>query len=110
MDFAEEIAGSKRPIGDHRDPALLRQRQNALLHFGFHQRIIDLEEIELLAAHQFFDFAQSSGLVMRDPDVANAALPFPFLQRGELCIHIDQIVHLDQVDSVRAQKRHGTLD
>src|SRR5206468_6456585 len=46
--FAEQIAGSKWPIRDHGDAALLSQRQNAFLGFSFHQRIIDLEKIELL--------------------------------------------------------------
>ena len=72
----------------------LRQRQDALLRFAFHQRIIDLEEIELLASHQFFDFAQGSGLVVGNPHVPDAPLLFPFMERCELCIHINEIMHL----------------
>ena len=46
---------------------------------------------------------------MRDPHISNAAPLFPFLQRCELCVHIDKVMDLHQVDSVRAQKRHGTF-
>ncbi len=41
---------------------------------------------------------------MRDSGVANAALLFPLLQGCELRVHVDEIMHLHQVDSVRAQK------
>ena len=47
---------------------------------------------------------------MGDPDVANAPLLFPFPQCRKLCIYIDEIMHLHEVDPVHAQKRHGTFD
>ena len=46
---------------------------------------------------------------MCNSGVANAALLFPFVQRCELCVHVDEIMHLHQIDSLRVQKRHGTF-
>ena len=43
---------------------------------------------------------------MSDPQVADAALVLPFTQCSQVRINIDQVMHLHQVDSFRAQKRH----
>jgi hypothetical protein len=108
--LCRKIAGSKWPIRDHRDSALLRQCQNAFLRFRFHQRIIDLEEIELLVPQQLFDFAQSSGSVMRDPRCSESGLAFSNLQSCELCVYVHEIMHLHQVDSIRAAKATWNVD
>src|SRR6266436_2879775 len=65
--------------------------------------------IKLFAPDQLLDVAQSSRFIMSDPGVTNAPLLLPFAQRHELCIHIDQIMYLHQIDSVRAKERQGTL-
>ena len=38
-------AVGKRPVGDHRDALLERERQEALLRLALIQRIVDLHEI-----------------------------------------------------------------
>ena len=105
----KRVTAAEWTINDHSNTALLRKRQNPFLRFAFHQRIVDLHEIELLAAHDLFHFTESAGFVMRNPHVANPSLLLPFTQCREVRMDIYQVVHLHQVDPFRTQKRHRTF-
>src|SRR4029077_9450785 len=105
----EEIAAAKRAVHHHGDPAFLSQWQNLILRFTFHDRIIDLEKIELLVPQHFFYFGKSARLVMRDADVTKAPPRFPVAQRGELRRHVNEVVHLHQIDAFRLQPRERTF-
>src|SRR4051812_20183335 len=69
-DSAEKIAAAEWTIDDHGHLLILRQRQNPRLGFAFHDRIVDLQEIELLGAQHFLDLVERARIVMGDPDVA----------------------------------------
>src|SRR5207247_10337801 len=66
---------------------------------------IDLNEIELLALENFLNSRKRAGFVMRDPDVADVSLRLPFTQRSEMCVDIDKVVDLHQVDPFCLQPR-----
>ena len=42
---------------------------------------------------------------MRDAKIANASLRFPGAQSCELGVEIDKVVHLDEIEALRPQKR-----
>src|SRR5437867_13133552 len=46
---------------------------------------------------------------MRDSNIADATLLFPFAQSREMRMDIDQVMHLHQIDSLGAQKGHRTF-
>src|SRR5581483_1846866 len=77
--LTKQIPAAERSVGDHGDLSLLRKWQEALFSFTFHQRIIDLQKIELFGSHNFFYSAESPCLVVSDPHVTNAPLRLPLM-------------------------------
>jgi len=87
----------------------LRDAQNAFFSFAFHERVVDLHEIDLLALDHARNFAVAAGRVMRDADVACSFLRLPLAEGGEVRLHIDEVMHLHQVDALGFHHRQRTL-
>src|SRR6266513_1678771 len=64
-----------------------------------------LHKNDLFTTHHFFYFTKSVCFIMRDPQIAEAALTLPFTQRLHMPVHIDQIMHLHEINLFHAQKR-----
>ena len=106
---AQQAAAAEGQVDDHGHAALGRQRQQALLGFARVERVVDLQEVELLGAQHRLDLAVGRRGVVRDADVAHAALVLPAAQGREVRAPVDQVVHLHQVDALGAQAREGLL-
>src|SRR5881275_1105500 len=73
----EKIAAAKRTINNDGDAMLLRERENFLFGFAFHDRVVDLDEIEFLAREDFCDLGKGAGFVMRDAEIPESSLSLP---------------------------------
>src|SRR3954451_14108493 len=76
-DATEQSAATEWPIDDYGNAALLRDRQDTLLRFAFHERVVDLHEVDLLTLKHARDFRLRAGGVVRDADVTHASFFLP---------------------------------
>ncbi len=97
---AQQATAAEGHVDDHRHAALGRQRQQALLGLARVERVVDLQEVELLGAQHGLDLVVGRGRVVRDADVAHAAFLLPAAQRGEVRAPVDEVVHLHQVHAL----------
>jgi hypothetical protein len=68
-----------------------------------------LDEIEWLLAHHGFQLVIGARGVMRDTQVADAAVLLPAAQRRDMRFPVDEIVHLHEVDVLDLEQRKGAL-
>ena len=101
---SQQAAPAEGPVDDHRDAAILRQREQPLLGRAVVERVVELDEIQRLGAHHRLELGIGAGRVVRDAEVADAALFLPGAQRRELRLPVDQVVDLHQVDAVGAKE------
>src|SRR5437763_13608149 len=73
LDLSEQFAFAKRPVNDHADAAVPRQRKDALFDLAVENVVGDLNEIERLGAHDPLDFAVSAPSRAGDPYIAGPA-------------------------------------
>src|SRR5690606_17519686 len=99
----EYPAASKGQGGQHGDATLKRQRQDQLFCRTIVDGVVDLDEVELVAAHetgQFLVIILGGG---GDAEVADAAFLFPFAQHRQHVGSTCQVVDLQQIEAVRLQ-------
>src|SRR3954467_9067682 len=91
-DMMKQITTTEGTINEHGDAALLRQREDFFFCFPFHDRVIDLDEVEFFSVKNFCDLSKGAGLVMGHTDIPQSSLSFPFPHRAELSVDIDQVM------------------
>ena len=99
----------ERRIGQHADAALLRQREDALLHRPVVDRVVDADEVDVLFAHVPFEIRVLLFEGGGQADVADAAGGPGLAQDGELGGYVAQVVDLHQVDGRLADAREGRV-
>ncbi len=62
----------------------------------------ELNEIDLLAPHHFLELIERCRVIVRDAEVANAALLLPPPKGLEVRLPVHQLMHLDQIDRIAA--------
>src|SRR5436190_24209169 len=97
----KQITTTEGPINEHGDAALLRQREDFFFCFAFHDRVINLDEVEFFSFKNLCDLSKRAGLVMGHTDIPHPFLSFPFPYRAELSVSIDQVMHVPQFDGMR---------
>ncbi len=79
------------------------ERQEPFLGFALGQRVVELNEIQLLRREHARKIVVSARRVMRDADESNFALLLPSSQGLQMRAVIDQVVNLHQVHALGAQ-------
>ena len=72
-DPLDQVALAERPVDDHRDAALARERQDALLGLAVEDVVGHLHEIERMRAHDLLEVAMAAAFRGRDADIAQPA-------------------------------------
>src|SRR6185437_7220518 len=96
---AEQRALPEGPVHDHRDTAIARERQDALLDFAIHRVVGDLEEIDRLAPHQLLDIAMAAAFRCRNADVTDLSGGLHREQGWQMFLPCEQIVNLHEIES-----------
>ena len=105
----EQAGTLEWPVHQHSYFFIQRQWQQALLGRARQDRIIELHEVDVFTLDHPRQVVVSTLGVMRNTEVANAALRLPFAQSLEMDFPVQQIVHLHQIDFLRAQALEGFL-
>src|SRR5688572_13732198 len=86
--FAQSIsrALAERAVDDHGDPALLRQRQDALLDLAVEDVVRHLHEVERVRSHDLLDLAVAASFRRRDAVVADPLLGLHREQHRQLLL------------------------
>ncbi len=101
---AEGASAAKRPVRENGDAALFRERQDALGRLGLVGRVVDLEEVDGFFPENALELGIGARRVVRDSEVSNAALRSPLSERGQVRVHVEQVVDLHQVDALRVEE------
>ena len=94
----------ERAIDQHGDAKLAGKRQQARPRLRFRQRIIDLQEIRLLAPDHALELRMSAREVMRHADVPERAGIARSPQGRQVRVEIQEIVDLHEIERLRAQE------
>ncbi len=90
---------AKRPVGDHRDAAVARERQQPLLGLAVEDVVRQLHEVERMRAHQLLDLAVAPALGRGDADVADPARRLHLEQDRQVLLPGEQVVHLHEIEA-----------
>src|SRR6185436_16196260 len=104
-----QATAAERHVDQDRDAALGRQRQQLVLRRAVVERIVELDEIERLLAHDGFELVIGARGIMRDAEVADATVLLPLPKRRKMCLPIEQVVHLHEVDALDLEQRERAL-
>ena len=83
---------------------------SALFGAAIADRVIDLDEIQRLAAHDRFHFGVLAGARTGDADVADAAGGLLLAQQGQQRAGAPQVVQLDEIEAPGAERRERSLE
>ena len=97
----------ERAVHQHGDAELACERQEARARLRLGERIVDLQEIGFLAPDHALEFGVGARDVMRNADVAHRARVARGPERREVRAEILQVVHLHEVEGLRAQEAVG---
>src|SRR2546430_9051570 len=90
-------------IDQHRDAALRGQRQQFLLRVARNGRVVELHEVQLLARQHARPLRVRAARLVRDTDVTHPPGLLPLMQRLQMRIEIQEVVHLDEIE--RSEER-----
>src|SRR5262245_6094660 len=110
LELPEQLAFAKRPINDHADAAVARQREDAVFDLAVENVVGDLNEVERLCAHDPFDFAVPAPFRGGDPYIAEPAGGLHGEQRPQMPLPGEEIVDLQQIEARHAPEASGGFD
>src|SRR5262249_38823822 len=110
LDLAEEMSFANRPINDHANAAVARQRKNAIFDLAVEDVVGDLHEIERLRTHDSLDFAVSAPFRGGDSYIADPAGGLHGEQRPQVLLPGEEIVDLQQIEARYAPESSGGFD
>ena len=105
-----ERAFAERPVDDHRDAAIARERQDPLLGLAIDRVVGDLHEVDRLAPHDLLDVAVATTFGRRDADVAKLSRRLHREQRRQVLLPVEQVVDLQQIEAVHLPLAARALD
>src|SRR5262249_32820002 len=110
LDLSEQLAFAKRPINDHANAAVARQRKNAIFDLAVEDGVGDLHEIERLRTDDSLDFAVSAPFRGGDSYIADPAGGLHGEQRPQVLLPGEEIVDLQQIEARYAPESSGGFD
>src|SRR5687768_6140614 len=99
LDESNQGPFTEGAIDDDGDPALARDRENALLDLAVENVVADLHEVERLRAQELLDLGVTPSLRCRDADISDLSRRFHREEHREVVLPVDEIVHLHQVEA-----------
>ena len=94
----KQLTPSEGPVDQHGHTPVDGQRQDPLGGGPVSQRVIDLDEIQRVGAHEMLDLFVLAHPVRGDANMGDPALGFPLEQGIELDVGATKVMHLHQVD------------
>src|SRR5262249_53355218 len=74
---------------------------------GLGERVVHLHEVDVAAPDDLLELGVAARMVVGHADIAEAARGLPVAKGGELGLHVDQVVHLHQIETLDAEPTHG---
>src|SRR5258708_6313942 len=102
LELSEQLAFAKRPINDHADAAVPRQRKDAIFDLAVENVVGDLHEIERLRTHDPLDFAVPAPFRGGDSYIPELAGGLHGKQRPQVLLPGEEIVDLQQIEARHA--------
>src|SRR5262249_16421133 len=96
LQLSEQLAFTKRPIDDHTDAAVPRQRKDAIFDLAVENVVRNLHEIERLRTHDALDFPMPAPFRGGHPYVGEPAGGLHGKQRPQVFLPREEIVDLQQ--------------
>ena len=100
----------ERPVDDHRDAALRRQRQQPRLRLAVDDVVGELHEIDRLVPHDLFDEIMTAAFGRGDADVTHRARRLHLEQHLQMRLPGEQIVNLNEIELRHTPEAARLLD
>ena len=99
----------ERTIDNDGNALFVRQRQQAGFRFPISEVVCQLDEVDRLGGHDAFQIGVAAPVGRRNANVAKLPRLLQGKKKLEICLPIDQIVHLKQVEAADAPAPTGLL-
>src|SRR5262245_19712467 len=110
LELSEQFAFAKRPINDHADAAVPRQRKNAIFDLAVENVVGNLHKIERLRTHDPLDFPVPAPFRGGDTYIAEPAGGLHGKQRPQVLLPGEEIVDLQQIEARHPPGSAGGFD
>ena len=110
LEAVGQRALSERPVDDHGNAALRRQRQQPRLRLAVDDVVGELHEIDRLVPHDLFDEIMTAAFGRGDSNVTHRARRLHLEERLQVCLPGEQVVNLDEVELRHTPEATRLLD
>src|SRR5258707_4626858 len=110
LDLSVQLALQKRPVDDHADAAVPRQRKDTIFDLAVENVVGDLNEVERLGAHDPLDLTVPAPFRGGDPYIAEPAGGLHGEQRPQMLLPGEEFVNLQRIEARHAPESWGGFD